>query len=364
MESAPLFSDLIALLTATVVGGIAAFRFPNIWRSRAWATDRMAFMIWTFLLFLALGMTLQVPPVFMALDARVLPNLGRLMSYILISLAFYFLSAGLYRYSNVLSSPEKSRFTWFTLITLLVQPAFVVLYGLHIHRLPQLVDPSNPVSAGHLLFMEILYLYIFMAITLVGYATWRQFQAALRSSFQRRLFMNLILVIVTLVGLAAKIPGSILMYLGQALALTEILRLVFASSIALAAILLVLIFLPTKFYKRLLSRLLLHYGWITYWRLQAVLNEAAGYCPEDMRMKIQPVDRSQFVLDPRIYLDDVIYSLEDQKVILRDALEQNQVSGDQVTRAMRLSLFLQSQEDIHGDPYRLGRRCTRIGAKA
>jgi hypothetical protein len=228
---------------ATLVWFVVIYKFRAVWRDGRWRTGSVTFYFWLFCLFMAIGLTLMVWPVYLAFDSLVgLPNFGWLVTYVAVALAIYYISAGCYL---VLEQPQP-RFMLLSLLATLI--ILVVVYAMSIVALPVKPDHTIPETLSELIFMETLYVYV-AALCAIPLATFtRLFRREQIVSARLRWLVAILASFFSFAVVTLKIVLTLLAFENP---LTPALAIIFpmiTAGVAAIGVLIMLAFMPNSLY--------------------------------------------------------------------------------------------------------------------
>jgi hypothetical protein len=353
-------ADRVSIAMAVFAWTITFFCLRLLRRGSTWTNDPLVIYFSFFGGLFATGMTLQIHAIYSAVDALTLPNFSRLVSYLIIALAFFLIVNGIYRHSAVITPREVDHLQWFMGYTILTFVVLLALYSKYIVYLHGLADPSEPVSLPHLLFMETLYLHGMVSTGLAGVVYPRQFRIAMTRSARLRMFAAVVLVVLVFSTFSEKLLLSIFVYANLPLQL-GLLKVAYSLGTGLSGFLLLLLFLPTRFYQIMFWPLKTILGWITYKHLSKVAQKAASYCP--VTMDLQHPSLWEFVHDPELYIYRVFINIQDHKVILNDAIAHDAITNPLIGPALIFQSELLKIDDKDNNFLGLIQKYQRLGAR-
>ncbi len=231
----PFFAISIPILAFLV----AIYKFKAVWRDGRWNTDSLAFNFWMFSLCVAVSMSFLIESFYLIFDAWIgVTNLGWLITYITMALAFYYISSGCY---VVYNRPKPRAMSVVLIITLLIM---VVLYPIGIITLPEKADHTLPETFLEFLFMQTMYLYVASFCLIPGYTFLNLYRIETVIASRLRLGVALTTIFMACIAATLKVGITIWVYIDPNTPVLQTVSSLVGSTIGLGGILWPLAFLP------------------------------------------------------------------------------------------------------------------------
>jgi hypothetical protein len=308
--------------------------------------ENSPFLFWMFLLFFSVSFTLQIDPLYLAIDnALPINNLTWWCSYLSIIIAMEFLVRGCDRLRGKTTSAGVRYLALLTTITT------GAIYLFYLSKAPESIAHDNPRTWAEVVYIAVLHLYV-ITMLYIGPVTLfsEMVQREVVLSGRLRAIMFLTSAVGGLVWQILKFT-RVVFILFLRLSLIESLTKLFPILLSISALSLLLAFLPNEIYSRMAYRI--EKG-LEVWALIQSRWLALQLEPLWRPLVVAAVPWEVQLRQPSLYLRrQVVYIFDCRKALTDEACEQ---AGEQ---GQRLYSALQSLKD--SDEYaEMVRECCRI----